>query len=295
MQRSTYEDILRFINIPISAVPHFGYIASRFNVTCDTIKSIYSQEVHNKIKKRHPNLIGGQAQKYAERYLAGEDLLGLCYEEDLPPCTVVRRIMDHLPLGSLPSKKASEIFRQPSLIHGMADNTRRFLEVNNPYSIDAAAAFIERLERDIQLCVECDAVAGPSSDEARKVAGRRYEELLYKCLKDAGIHYSSEEALRSKGYHKTPDALLAVPIAVKGKLVTWIDSKATFGDLRSHRLQSKEQYEMYINRFGPGLVIYWHGYVSDVCSDSNKSSCIVVMDRFPEGREIVQLPTLPIN
>ena len=52
-----------------------------------------------------------------------------------------------------------------------------------------------------------------------------------------------------------------VPIAVGGRIVHWIDSKATFGDEKSHNNQYMDQYQQYINRYGPGLVIYWFGFV----------------------------------
>jgi hypothetical protein len=46
--------------------------------------------------------------------------------------------------------------------------------------------------------------------------------------------------------------------------VHWIDSKASFGDDRTHTQQMEGQYATYVNRYGPGCVIYWFGYISDL-------------------------------
>ncbi len=41
---------------------------------------------------------------------------------------------------------------------------------------------------------------------------------------------------------------MQVPVAVGGRVVTWIDSKATFGDERIHAKQLEAQYRTYVNR-----------------------------------------------
>lgn len=59
------------------------------------------------------------------------------------------------------------------------------------------------------------------------------------------------------GFAKTPDVLLRLPISIDGKVVRWIDSKAMYGDYKSHTREHKSQLDGYLNRFGPGLFVCW--------------------------------------
>lgn len=81
------------------------------------------------------------------------------------------------------------------------------------------------------------------------------------------------------GYDKTPDIILEVPIAVEGHIVHWIESKASFGDDHSHRNYLNEQFWSYWNRFGPGLVIYWYGFIGEL--DCQRDRGILLKDCFP--------------
>ncbi|KAI3367609.1 hypothetical protein L3Q82_026455 [Scortum barcoo] len=93
---------------------------------------------------------------------------------------------------------------------------------------------------------------------------------------EGGMH---ENQLRAKGYDKTPDIILEVPIAVEGHIVHWIESKASFGDEHSHRTYLNEQFWSYCNRFGPGLVIYWYGFIGEL--DCQRDRGILLKDCFP--------------
>ena len=82
--------------------------------------------------------------------------------------------------------------------------------------------------------MEADHFCGPYVDRVKHIAGVEYEELLAQKLRALGVPFLTEQQLRKRGDAKTPDAWLPVPLLVRGRLVHWIDSKATFGDAASH-------------------------------------------------------------
>lgn len=55
----------------------------------------------------------------------------------------------------------------------------------------------------------------------------------------------------------------------------------------------EDQYKSYINRFGPGLVIYWHGYLKDI---ELVEQDVMILDSFPsEKQRIIQLPRVNLE
>lgn len=55
------------------------------------------------------------------------------------------------------------------------------------------------------------------------------------------------------------------------------------------REMSELQYNKYTNRFGPGAVIYWFGFVEELAMEETDT---LLLDSFP--RDIVQLPRLEL-
>jgi hypothetical protein len=57
------------------------------------------------------------------------------------------------------------------------------------------------------------------------------------------------------------------------------------------RLQRESQYLRYVNRFGPGAVIYWFGFLESL---ADADADILLLEAFPEAGDIMQLPKLPV-
>ncbi|CAH4031887.1 CDAN1-interacting nuclease 1 [Pieris brassicae] len=129
---------------------------------------------------------------------------------------------------------------------------------------------------------------GPYADIIKQSIGLEYELRLEQELKAMNITFSDESILRLRGYDKTPDFKLDVPIAIDGFVVNWIESKALFGDEENHLGYLKEQLICYWNRFGPGLVIYWFGYLETLENTSEVNSMFILRTKFPSKDTITQ-------
>ncbi|KAL4546518.1 hypothetical protein Ndes2526B_g01736 [Nannochloris sp. 'desiccata'] len=271
MERDRFLVIIQALNkVPISACPHFIALSARFGVPVNTLHSIHSQEVQTRVRLSG-NDLKSKLNELIKHYLAGVDLLEMCFDLNLPPCHVLRQVLIALNLGLTQNKRTiTEVMKDPPSLLSLVsiEVAQETLQQRNsiPEGTDAATAaqaFLSRLIKDVTLCVDCDTNYGPSSDAARHFCRRR-----------------------------TPDARLRVPIAVNGRIICWIDSKATFGDEGQHASYRELQYEKYSNRYGPGMVIYWHGYLADL---QKLEENVLLVDKFPQSGEIATLPQLPLD
>lgn len=153
-----------------------------------------------------------------------------------------------------------------------------------------------RLGWEIYECCAIDDDYGPSIDLIKNLIGIEYEMKLETTLKENDISYVKESELRERGFDKTPDFKLEIPIYLEnGTCINWIDSKASFGDQQSHMDNYETQFKYYLNRFGSGLVIYWFGYLNDIKNlnafgnQISKSSSVIISDKFPNEFKTLNL------
>jgi len=174
-----------------------------------------------------------QVPKLAGQYKRGRTILEIAREWKFPPV-----LMGQVMLGELgiPRKKVWQCFLHPET------------------APDA------RLRHEVERLLEHDMIYSPKGLELQRERGRKGEERMHHWLDKHGIGFRTEKDLRGK-YQKTPDALLDEPIVFYGQKLTWIESKANFGDDVELRKNLRRQLAPYTELFGEGAVVYWYGYV----------------------------------
>ncbi|XP_056282078.1 CDAN1-interacting nuclease 1 isoform X3 [Pseudoliparis swirei] len=241
-----------------------------------TLLSIFSLEYQKRTKRtfsRHhaPEVIESHYQRYlmeAKAHPAAPVLLQLANEVDLSPALMARLILDRFLQGLEGGMRAW---------YGSACEASK--TVLNSMLKEPSLIPDQMLAKHVYQCTINDCCYGPLVDCIKHAIGQEHEVLLCDKLKERNLSFLDENQLRVMGYDKTPDVILEVPIAVEGHIVHWIESKASFGDDHSHRTYLNEQFWSYWNRFGPGLVIYWYGFIEEL--DCQRDRGILLKDGFP--------------
>lgn len=230
--------------------------ASATSHTHQTLQAVYEQAyIRHQIRNSH--LVKRHGAEFLRRFDRGQSLLDIAEWVNLSPCMLARRFLE-LRLGV-----------------GRAQITRMLREPSTQIP-DA------RIRADVRACVLSDEHSGPFMDRQRAVVGVEYEFLLMEQLRNLGLEFETENDLRARGTHKTPDVLLRVPVVFDGRIVWWIDSKAKFGDEFFLRKDYTDAVSSYIGRFGPGMVVYWYGFIEDCDTSMLNDSGVLVTDSLPD-------------
>ncbi|XP_039597342.1 CDAN1-interacting nuclease 1 isoform X2 [Polypterus senegalus] len=236
LRRVDYKEIAKFIEHLRPTRQCMKILKEKFpSQSQSTLLSIFSLEYQKRIKRNHAKHHSAEAiEYYYQRYLnemklnqAAPVLLELANEVDLAPSLMARIILErhYQELNGIPSPKSvlNSMLRDPTLI---ADR---------------------HLSDQVYQCTVNDCCYGPLVDCIKHAIGQEHEILLRDMLKERNLSFLDENQLRVKGYDKTPDIILEVPIVVEGHVIHWIESKASFGDEYSHRSYLQDQFWSYWN------------------------------------------------
>ncbi|XP_017481403.1 PREDICTED: uncharacterized protein C15orf41 homolog [Rhagoletis zephyria] len=235
-----------------------------------TLKSILQTELATRMRAQHWHF-EANAKKYLKSFEDQVDthpgptlLLKIACMEGMSPTTLCRIIL----LEKYKFEHKSELSRL----------------LKHPHLIEDP-----KLAANVAQCMCSDSQDGPLVDLRRRILGEEYEFKMKKMAKAVNMHYYDENDLRRLGYDKTPDIKMIVPFLYKGEVVNWIESKATFGDVKTHKWYIQQQLYSYSNRFGAGIVIYWLGYHEDTPLITDNNVGIIVLDDFPAHEHMVFL------
>ncbi|XP_075700934.1 CDAN1-interacting nuclease 1 isoform X3 [Rhinoderma darwinii] len=237
LSKAQYDEIALFITTLKPTRQCMKKLKERFPCQSQsTLLSVFSQEYQKLIKRTHarhhaPDTI----EKYYSKYLrdtavdpTAPVLLNLANEVDFSPALIARTILERFLQdqdGVMPTKLVlNGMLRDPSLI---------------PDPV---------LANQVNQCIVNDCCNGPLVDCIKHSIGYEHEVLLREKLLERNLAFLDEDQLRMKGYDKTPDFILEVPVAVEGHVIHWIESKASFGDESSHRMYLQDQFWSYWNR-----------------------------------------------
>ena len=238
---------------------------SRQEILYDTVLSIYLQQLRWHVRKTsHMHQKAEVLETYLCRLRDGESISEVAKSVQFPPYTLMKRIIKFW--NSIMPRESSSLSQVSSAV-GSASSGRR----GKGEKSDALSLKDPVLYSQLQLAIRTDVYFSPSSDVLRQNIGLEYEYVLQRKLAACKIAFESEDQMRVEGRSKTPDVRLVVPVATRGpagrhRIVNWIDSKAMFGDPYTHH-ENMKQLQGYVNRYGPGMVIYWFDFVPSLNED----------------------------
>ncbi|XP_010215591.1 PREDICTED: uncharacterized protein C15orf41 homolog, partial [Tinamus guttatus] len=188
------------------------------------------------VKRTHAKHHTAEAvETYYQRYLNGvmknaaaPVLLELANEVDFAPSLMARIVLERF------LQEQEQAAPSKSLINSM---------LRDPSQIPDGV-----LANQVYQCTVNDCCYGPLVDCIKHAIGHEHEVLLREMLLEKNLSFIAEDQLRAKGYDKTPDFILEVPVAVEGHIIHWIESKASFGDESSHQAYLQDQFWSYWNR-----------------------------------------------
>ena len=224
--------------------------AVEVGVGYEALCSLWHQQ-HSALVRKAAHGHRERVPEYVAAWEGGESLAGIAARVGFSPALLARLVVEAF-LG-VAKKDVGELVRRPEGIPNA------------------------RLRAEVEACAAADAHCGPRSDAARRDVGVEYELVLRSLLERSGIPFEHEDDLRQRGFSKTPDVHLLVPLGfLRGgpprpdapkprlKIVNWVDSKAMFGSPQAYATEVRHQLLAYVNRLGAGAVVFWFGFADEL-------------------------------
>lgn len=252
MDKSKYKEIYGLLE----DITDVGPVAKDFDIHPGIAYMILSQKTVSKVKSDFGYLKrNGKAQ--LEQWNRGKTIVEMARAKKIPPTLMASIILKEL---NIPKK----------------------LALNSPAKLQN-----RRLGLEIVQALDKDPFFSPRAHNLQLEKGRLGEEIIARWLKAHKIDFLTEEQLREQNITKTPDFLLPEPITIDGMKISWIESKAIFGDEQEHKHYTKKQFSHYEQMSGNGLVVYWYGFLDTLENNGHIIKCYLFFEEFK--KEVIEL------
>jgi len=234
MDRTEYE----FLVQRLGSEKDIDNLHKKAGYSKDMLYNILAKKiVKNTLKKFYP--IQHKLDYYYGRWLKGESFVKIANELEFSPILFASFIL--IKKKGIGRKQFNEALRDTKLIHD------------------------PRIKKEIEECIKEDFVYAPWAYDIQKKNGEEGERKGAEWLDKRKIPYLTEKDNKQMNHHhKTPDFLFEHPQDINGFKANWIESKSMFGDDREVQRQFKKQIGPYLQYFGPGIVVYWYGFIDDI-------------------------------
>jgi len=183
-----------------------------------------------KMKALSPRLAG--------QWRRGETVEGIARMRTFPPIVVGRIIASEIGVSKTDFRK---MVSGAEIEHDMPRDHRR-------------------MASEVAKVVRSDYMDSPWSLEIYRELGRVGERLVTDWLSEKGLKFQTEQDQKGEAGVPTPDFLFRSPQRIDGRNnISWIESKAFFGDLQHIRRHHRYQVSRYEETYGKGMIIYWYG------------------------------------
>jgi hypothetical protein len=234
MDRAEYE----FLVQRLGSEKDIDSLHKKAGYSKDMLYNILAKKiVRNTLKKFYP--IQHKLEFYYRRWLKGESFVKIANELEFSPILFASFIL--IKKKGIGRKQFNEALRDTKLIRD------------------------PRVKKEIEECIKEDFVYSPWAYDIQKKNGEEGERKGAEWLDKKKIPYLTEKDNKEMNHHhKTPDFLFEHPQDINGFKANWIESKSMFGDDREVKRQFNKQLGPYLKYFGPGIVVYWYGFIDDI-------------------------------
>lgn len=234
MDKTRYEEIYQSLR----DITDVGPVAKKFEIHPGIAYTILSQKTVTMVKSNFSNLKRSGPEQL-EQWNSGKTIVEMAGINRIPATLMASLILKEL---NIPKKIA----------------------FNSPERLQSS-----RLSKEITEALQKDHFFSPHAHSLQLEKGKMGEEIILFWLKAHKIDFFTEDQLREQSMSKTPDFLLPEPFTLEGKKVSWIESKAMFGDEQEHKYYMKKQFNHYEQMYGQGLVVYWYGFLNTLESNDH--------------------------